>query len=541
MLLAAAAICLAACETEEKPAPKPEPKPENTECSAEFSIDRQDAGNVIALLFDNDGALEGVSRFNTAQETYSLKTDSTGNYSVFVVANADEQFAKGLEDLDSTFTVEDLEGYKVDQTPEIPGLFTAKKIYDFTADTSKTASIGTVALEGLVSRIDIANGVEGMTINSVSIDAISLSTTLIPSGQQEYSGQNNEQLSIVGNPSAPETYEAFKSYPVTEVTPKVTIGYTVGEETFSVECEIDNGIEGGSLYTIFITEDPNAQFNHETGDLEDGGIFKVVIETPKGDTQEEMNAALLINRFAKFNVLSMDESNNTVEFATDNSSAENASGYFLWSADWATKTYTNGGKTYRVPTVDELLLLCPKGDVTAAFYKEYELKDQAEVLPTNLFDETNSGGTGTSEFKGIQISDAKPKCIIYAIRFKGTAQYAAYKYEWDGYGTDNDNSRLLIKVKALSEEVATSMEDVITEGFWAEEYIEYVMPACGWQTDKGIYQRGVNGYYFSSTKDENPAYTDDRPYMFDFSSFNAYIHSTTNNGKRSLRLVEVVK
>lgn len=539
MLLAAAAICLAACETEEKPAPKPEPKPENTECSAEFSIDRQDAGNVIALLFDKDGALEGVSRFNTAQETYSLKTDSTGNYSVFVVANADEQFAKGLEDLDSTFTVEDLEGYKVDQTPEIPGLFTAKKIYDFTADTSKTASIGTIALEGLVSRIDIANGVEGMTINSVSIDAISLSTTLIPSGQQEYSEQNNEQLSIVGNPSTPETYEAFKSYPVTEVTPKVTIGYTVGEETFSVECEIDNGIEGGSLYTIFITEDPNAQFNHETGDLEDGGIFKVVIETPKGDTQEEMNAALLINRFAKFNVLSMDESNNTVEFATDNSSAENASGYFLWSADWATKTYTNGGKTYKVPTIEELTLLCPRGDLTAAFYKEYELKDHAELLPSDLFGVTNSGGTGISEFKTIKISDTAPKCKLYAIRFKGTAQYSAYLYEWDGYGNNNDNSRLLIKVKALSEENNTTIEEVATESFWEDKYIEYAIPACGWKNEKGIYQRGTNGIYLSCNKDENPIYNEPEPYVMDLNSFNAYITSKDKDLQLSLRLVEI--
>lgn len=74
----------------------------------------------------------------------------------------------------------------------------------------------------------------------------------------------------------------------------------------------------------------------------------------------------------------------------------------------------------------------------------------------------------------------------YAVRFKGTQQYAAYK--WDICMKDNDPNKmyLSIKIKAIPEGVDIITEDITdNDAYWNDNHcIEYALPCAGGTNDK---------------------------------------------------------
>lgn len=115
-----------------------------------------------------------------------------------------------------------------------------------------------------------------------------------------------------------------------------------------------------------------------------------------------------------------------------------------------------------------------------------------------------SGGNGLSDFRSTTEGD---KCC-YAIRFKNTLQQAAYRYEM--VKDDIDNSYLSVRVKAIGNEMPT-IDDVSSETYWEDGYIELCFPLCG---NINGSSRGDYGYYWTSTYDDTyPDITDRMCYL----------------------------
>ena len=98
---------------------------------------------------------------------------------------------------------------------------------------------------------------------------------------------------------------------------------------------------------------------------------------------------------------------------------------------------------------------------------------------------------------------------VYGLRFQGTSQYAAYRWESCKIDGNELERYLSIKIKALKKDDGiTTIDDVAQESFWEEGYIEFKFPASGYYaagdaattpTAENISSRGVNGYDWSSS------------------------------------------
>lgn len=185
------------------------------------------------------------------------------------------------------------------------------------------------------------------------------------------------------------------------------------------------------------------------------------------------------------------------------------------------------GVTYRLPTLGEMQLLTPElsvensdsqtpiyknpiwgdneigwdkvpGTETKKIYKMDENPFIETIYLTNNADgtqnttATNTEGledkviTGTSQLKrNPQISRTIVKenetiniSVVYGLRFYGSRQHAAYR--WEMCGTDNTDNYFSIKIKALKQyDAITTIDKVANEEFWANDYIELKFPASG--------------------------------------------------------------
>ena len=91
---------------------------------------------------------------------------------------------------------------------------------------------------------------------------------------------------------------------------------------------------------------------------------------------------------------------------------------------------------------------------------------------------------------------------VYGLRFKGTNQYAAYRWETCKIASDPLERYLSIRIKALHpQDNATTIDDVADETFWQDGFIEFQFPASGYYspenagnpTPENITHRGVYG------------------------------------------------
>ena len=322
------------------------------------------------------------------------------------------------------------------------------------------------------------------------------------------------------------------------------------------------------LYRIVLTKQLDVSFDITVEDWNTAGAFQIEdIPFDKHD-QAALNAALKVNMFTEFNVKSVDLNSKTVNAFYDKLavSADECptDSYFTYTelkdagATAADAVFTGpDGKKYRLPTEGELNLLMPmyteeadqpdidgkKGRyhpwwndnastnttyvmVTNEFTETIYLKNGVDNLPDQTHsDDTDSEYTlkGQSQLKLGALSEtvhyytAEPDDPqkgnynihpVYAVRFKGTSQYAAYRWESCRIADDPLERYFSIKIKALPADSELTVDDVADNAsFWRDGFIEFKFPASGYYSPENagnplpenITGRGVNGFCWSSS------------------------------------------
>ena len=322
------------------------------------------------------------------------------------------------------------------------------------------------------------------------------------------------------------------------------------------------------LYRIVLTKQLDVSFDITVEDWNTAGAFQIEdIPFDKHD-QAALNAALKVNMFTEFNVKSVDLNSKTVNAFYDKLavSADECptDSYFTYTelkdagVTAADAVFTGpDGKKYRLPTEGELNLLMPmyteeadqpdidgkKGRyhpwwndnastnttyvmVTNEFTETIYLKNGVDNLPDQTHsDDTDSEYTlkGQSQLKLGALSEtvhyytAEPDDPqkgnynihpVYAVRFKGTSQYAAYRWETCQINGNPLERYLSIKIKALPADSELTVDDVADNAsFWRDGFIEFKFPASGYYSPENagnplpenITGRGVNGFCWSSS------------------------------------------
>ena len=322
------------------------------------------------------------------------------------------------------------------------------------------------------------------------------------------------------------------------------------------------------LYRIVLTKQLDVSFDITVEDWNTAGAFQIEdIPFDKHD-QAALNAALKVNMFTEFNVKSVDLNSKTVNAFFDKLavSADECptDSYFTYTqlkdagATAADAVFTGpDGKKYRLPTAGELNLLLPmytepgdqpdidgkKGQycpwwndnastntslvtVETPFTETIYLKNGEDNLPDKSHpDDTDSEYTlkGQSQMKLGVLSETVHYYTtepddpqkgnyniypVYALRFKGTSQYAAYRWESCRIADNPLERYLSIKIKALKQDdTQTTIDQVAQEAFWKDGFIEFKFPASGYYspenasnpTPENITSRGLFGYCWSSS------------------------------------------
>ena len=288
------------------------------------------------------------------------------------------------------------------------------------------------------------------------------------------------------------------------------------------------------------------------------------------ESQQKLNAALKVNMFTPFNAKSVDlgtkKINSFYDKLTVSADECPTDSYFtytelkdagLTAAD-AVFTGPDGGK-YRLPTAGELNLLLPmyteEADratvhkekdgmyypywndnsstntfplvtVETPFTETIYLKNGSDNFPDKTHsDDTDSEYTlkGQSQMKVGALSETvhyyteEPDDLqkgnyniypVYGLRFKGTNQYAAYRWETCKIAGNALERYLSIKIKALKQDdTQTTIDQVAQEAFWKDGFIEFKFPASGYYEESvipdsgndNIFARGVMGCCWSSS------------------------------------------
>lgn len=517
---------------------------------------------VFDVAYDNVG---GTCSFDIAKD---------GNYDMYVVANADETLADAIKGLSAGAAVSALEELVVSQAPDAQNAFvmTTPEAVKVTSYSGQTADCGEVTLRRLSVRIDIVNKADGLDVTKITFVNRAVKSQLFTpnaaiAGSDVFEDKDYtiSGSALMDNSANPKRYESqIYSYEnlskAGESTiPSLVIDYTLDGKQYSHEVLfLDKSDASGMtplalkrnyLYRVNIGRKLEPEFNIEVLDWTNDETFSV------GDVpfQAQMNSALAVSNFASANVQTLDEDNHTVTFTT--SDPNNTSAYLPWSDKWATAVYYNESDAtyYRVPTKDEMYLLLPDAEHPIDFNSSATGSEITETLPENLFGSTETnGGEGKSYFKTGAAAELSTTItvkypVVYAIRFKGTAQYSAYRYEvknWD----DPAAGKLEIRIKALQEGSLWSIDDIANEAYWgnpsaddtdAENQLVYHIAATGFiPSDKDDAEyKGTNTFLWSSTSqgDDN-AY--DVGHYINASEAKAMLSNMPKGDAATLRLVK---
>ena len=330
-------------------------------------------------------------------------------------------------------------------------------------------------------------------------------------------------------------------------------------------------IERNHLYTVVLGNGKPVTTNEVqfTFKVEDWNTVEMPEEIGPGDpldpeSQQKLNAALKVNMFTPFNAKSVDLGAKKINSFFDELavSADDCptDSYFTYTElkdaglTAADAVLTDGeGNQYRLPTGGELNLLLPMWTEEAdratvnkekdgMYYPYWNDNSSTNTFPyvtvetpftetiylkngmDNLPDETHPADPeytlkGESQLKvGTQTEQiAYPADLVtnvynirpvYGLRFKGTNQYAAYRWETCKIASDPLERYLSIRIKALHpQDNATTIDDVADETFWQDGFIEFQFPASGYYspenagnpTPENITHRGVYGYCWVSS------------------------------------------
>ena len=370
-------------------------------------------------------------------------------------------------------------------------------------------------------------------------------------------------------------------------------------------------IERNHLYTVVLGNGKPVTTNEVqfTFKVEDWNTVEMPEEIGPGDpldpeSQQKLNAALKVNMFTPFNAKSVDLGAKKINAFFDELavSADDCptDSYFTYTElkdaglTAADAVLTDGeGNEYRLPTEGELNLLLPmwtEEDDRATVHKEkdgmyypyWNDNSSTNTFPyvtvetpftetiylkngmDNLPDETHPADPeytlkGQSQLKvGVQTeqiaypinpgTDIYNLHPVYGLRFKGTSQYAAYRWETCKIAGNPLERYFSIKIKALHpQDNATTIDDVADETFWQDGFIEFQFPASGCYEpgitpdggNDNIFRRGVNGYCYSSSFWSKSTSENTKARHLVFSLPNADIAPNDVGYRYPLRLVKV--
>ena len=330
-------------------------------------------------------------------------------------------------------------------------------------------------------------------------------------------------------------------------------------------------VERNTLYTVVLGNGDPVTTNEVKFSLriEDWNVVDMdEAVDPDEDEQMKRNKALKVNMFTPFNAKNVDPGAKKINAFFDKLavSADDCppDSYFTYTQlkdagmMAADAVLTDGeGNEYRLPTAGELNLLLPMYTdvndratvhkekdglyhpywndnastntfpyvmVTTPFTETIYLKNGMDNLP----DETHPADPeytlkGQSQMKLGALSETVHRYTVepddpqkgnynirpvYGLRFKGTSQYAAYRWESCKIAGNPLERYLSIKIKALHpQDNATTIDDVADETFWKDGFIEFQFPASGYYspenasnpTPENITDRGIDGFCWSSS------------------------------------------
>lgn len=255
----------------------------------------------IDLGGETDPVIEGLS-FLVGDE---------GNYQVIFVANADTDLAGKINALEKDVsTVQTLKNLEVSQSPDTkPGMLMTSGFIRFRSSLVEAVDLGTVYLRRIMSRIDLINMADGVTVTRAVLHNRTVKSllcndeTLQVNG--DYIGDTEEytiEPALAGNMTNPAKYEAeIYSYEQladnTQGTlqPSVDVYYTrsdKGEQLFKhtvslkvPESDADGaplvpiGLKRNNAYLIYIRTDAgDIRFTIKVEDWVEGETFTVTDE-----------------------------------------------------------------------------------------------------------------------------------------------------------------------------------------------------------------------------------------------------------------------
>lgn len=495
-----------------------------------------------------------------------------GRFDIYLVANADPTLTEALKGLDAGSAVSDFEEQIVSQAPDAANAFlmTSPEAVKVISYSGEVADCGEVSLRRLSVRIDLINKADGLTIDRVTFhNRVVKSQLMTPNAMISTPDLTEDKLydniNLVGSFDVPTEYKSqIYSYEnlsrADEATvPTLDVEYTFEGESYThtiefIDANDPDGIaplalKRNHLYRISIGRKIEPEFTIEVLDWTNENAFNID-EIP---FQAQMNAKLAITNFASANVATLTEGigvdPGTVTFTT--SEPNTTSQYFAWDSKWATNIYYNAADNnyYRVPTKDETYLFFPDATTPITFTTEMDgASEITETLPSRLFGSTSdNGGEGKSVFRnaatgGITRAALPAYPVVYAIRFKGTAQCAAYRYEIKD--VEPTTGYMEIRIKALQPNTLMTIDEVANEAYWgnpgegdtdAENQLIYTLPAAGYyKTDEDtLTGQGTNSFMWTASNNG-----DDQAYDCGHGQNVGHVGTFSRTYKGTLRLVK---
>lgn len=149
-------------------------------------------------------------------EDLSFLVGDEGNYQVIFVANADENLTGKINALEKDVsTVQTLKDLEVSQSPDTkPGMLMTSGFIGFHASLTTPANLGIVYLHRIMSRIDLVNMAEGITVTRAVLHNRTVKSWLYNDDrltvETGYIGAEKTyaDLNLAGSKEAPGKYEA---------------------------------------------------------------------------------------------------------------------------------------------------------------------------------------------------------------------------------------------------------------------------------------------------------------------------------------------
>lgn len=253
---------------------------------------------------------------NPVLEDLSFSIGDEGDYLVIFVANVDEEKDKALADAlagleKGKTTVGDFKNLEVSQLPETkPGMLMTSGFIRFRSSLIDAVDLGTVYLRRIMSRIDIINMAEGVTVTRAVLHNRTVKSLLCndetlevnPAYIDTPAEKSYDGLNLVGDMDNPTKYEAeiysyeqLANYSQGIYQPSVDIYYTkqaTGDQLFkhTVSLKVPEsdaedatlvpiGLKRNNAYLIYICTDAgDIRFTIKVEDWVEGETFTITDE-----------------------------------------------------------------------------------------------------------------------------------------------------------------------------------------------------------------------------------------------------------------------